>query len=62
MEIKQIKNERDYEKALRRVEELWESQEGSQEYKELDLLATLIEEYEDKEAATCPHACPKKRP
>jgi HTH-type transcriptional regulator/antitoxin HigA len=46
MEIKPIKNDRDYEQALRRVESLWESPEGSAESDELDVLATLIEAYE----------------
>jgi HTH-type transcriptional regulator/antitoxin HigA len=46
MEIKPIKNERDYEEALRRVESLWKSPEGSPEADELDVLATLIEAYE----------------
>jgi HTH-type transcriptional regulator/antitoxin HigA len=46
MEIKPIKNERDYEQALRRLESLWKSPEGSAERDELDVLATLIEAYE----------------
>jgi HTH-type transcriptional regulator/antitoxin HigA len=46
MKIKPIKNERDYEEALRRVESLWESPEGSEESDELDVLATLVEAYE----------------
>jgi HTH-type transcriptional regulator/antitoxin HigA len=46
MDIKPIKNERDYEQALRRVESLWKSPEGSPETNELDVLATLIETYE----------------
>jgi HTH-type transcriptional regulator/antitoxin HigA len=46
MDIKPIKSERDYEQALRRVESLWNSPEGSAESDELDVLATLIEVYE----------------
>jgi HTH-type transcriptional regulator / antitoxin HigA len=46
MEIKPIKNERDYDRALRRVESLWNSPDGSAESDELDILATLIEAYE----------------
>jgi HTH-type transcriptional regulator/antitoxin HigA len=46
MEIKPIKNERDYEQALRRVESLWKSPEGSAANDEMDVLATLIEAYE----------------
>jgi HTH-type transcriptional regulator/antitoxin HigA len=48
MDIKPIKNERDYEKALRRAESLWKSPEGSAESDELDILATLIEAYENE--------------
>ena len=46
MDIKPIKSEEDYEKALHRVESLWKSPEGSPESDELDVLATLIEAYE----------------
>lgn len=46
MDIKPIKREADYERALRRVEELWDSPEGSAECDELEILATLLEAYE----------------
>jgi HTH-type transcriptional regulator / antitoxin HigA len=46
MDIKPIRGEADYERALRRVEELWNAPEGSAEGDELDILATLIEAYE----------------
>ena len=46
MDIKPIRDEADYEEALRRVEELWNSLEGSAESDELDILTTLIEAYE----------------
>ena len=48
MDIKPIRGEADYERALRRVEELWNSREGSAESDELDILATLIEAYEQE--------------
>jgi HTH-type transcriptional regulator/antitoxin HigA len=48
MDIKPIRGEADYERALRRVEELWDSPEGSAESDELDILATLIEAYEQE--------------
>src|SRR5260370_1498472 len=48
MDIKHIKNERDYEKALRRAWSLWKSREGSGESDELDIRATLIEAYENE--------------
>jgi HTH-type transcriptional regulator/antitoxin HigA len=46
MEIKPIETDADYERALRRVEKLWDSTESSPESDELDVLATLIEAYE----------------
>src|SRR5258708_18997753 len=46
MEIKPIKNERDYEQALGRGESLGKSPEGSPEGDDLDVLATLIEAYD----------------
>lgn len=46
MEIEPIRNERDHERALRRVEALWGAAEGSKEHDELGVLATLIEAYE----------------
>jgi HTH-type transcriptional regulator / antitoxin HigA len=46
MDIKPIRGEADYERALRRVEELWNASEDSSESDELDILATLIEAYE----------------
>lgn len=46
MDIKPIKSEEDYEKALHRVGSLWKSPEASPESDELDVLATLIEAYE----------------
>ena len=48
MDIKPIRGEADYERALRRLEELWNSPEGSAESDELDILATLIEAYEQE--------------
>jgi HTH-type transcriptional regulator / antitoxin HigA len=46
MEINPIRNELDHEGALRRVQALWGAAEGSKEYDELGVLATLIEAYE----------------
>ncbi len=46
MDIRPIKAEADYERALRKVEELWDSAKGSPESDELDVLVTLIEAYE----------------
>ena len=46
MEIKPIRNESDYEAALRRIEDLWGVPPESSEGDELDVLATLTEAYE----------------
>src|SRR6266478_9940519 len=48
MDIRSFRGEADYERALRRVEELWNASAGSTESDELDILATLIEAYERK--------------
>lgn len=46
MKIKPIRTEADYERVLRRVEDLWDSPEGSPGSDELDVLVTLVEAYE----------------
>jgi HTH-type transcriptional regulator/antitoxin HigA len=47
MNIKLIKTKKDYEQALKRVESLWDAKPNSREGDELDVLATLIEKYEN---------------
>jgi HTH-type transcriptional regulator/antitoxin HigA len=46
-DIKPIRNEKDYEAALGEVERLWGAKSGTPRGDRLDLLATLIEAYED---------------
>ena len=46
--IKPIRTEKDYDAALREVERLWGAKSGTAEGDRLDVLATLIEAYEDK--------------
>jgi HTH-type transcriptional regulator/antitoxin HigA len=46
MDIKPVRSKADYDCALRRVESLWDSPEGSAQSDELDILTTLIEAYE----------------
>ena len=48
MNIRPIKTERDYKAVLRRVDELWNSPQGSPEEDELTVLATLIDAYEEE--------------
>jgi HTH-type transcriptional regulator/antitoxin HigA len=47
--IKPIRTERDYDAALREVERLWGAKSGTPDGDRLDVLATLIEAYEDKD-------------
>ena len=48
LKIRPIKTEADYDAALARAEALMDAEEGTPEADELDVLATLIEAYEDK--------------
>jgi HTH-type transcriptional regulator/antitoxin HigA len=48
MDIKLIKNKADYEKALKRLEILFDAPVGTPESDEADVLALLIDEYEKK--------------
>ena len=47
MDIKPIKTEADYEAALREVEHLFDSSPNTPEGDRLEVLATLIEAYEE---------------
>lgn len=48
MDMKLIKTQADYEKALKRLEEIFDAPIGSVESDEADVLALLIDEYEKK--------------
>ncbi|MFZ5553667.1 MAG: helix-turn-helix domain-containing protein [Bacteroidota bacterium] len=48
MEFKLIKTERDYKKALKRLEEIFDARPKSKEGDELEILALLIEKYEEE--------------
>ncbi len=48
MNIKPIRTDKDYEEALQRVEFLMDAKEGTTEFDELEILSTLIENYEAK--------------
>ena len=48
MEIIPIKSELDYRRTLARIEKLMDAHPGSSEEDELDILATLVEAYEEK--------------
>lgn len=46
MGIRPIRTKKDYSFALKRIEELWGSEEGTPEGDELDVLTTLVDSYE----------------
>ena len=48
MEIKPIRTGADYERTLREIERLWGAREGTPAGDRLDVLATLVEAYEQK--------------
>ncbi len=47
MVVRPIRNDADHAAALRRIEELWEAPEGSEESDELEVLSILVSVYED---------------
>ena len=47
MRIRPIKTEADHRAALARIEELWDAKAGSNEADELEVLATLLDAYEE---------------
>lgn len=48
MEIKPIRNEADYEKALERLEIIFDAKRGTDEGDELEILSILIDNYENQ--------------
>jgi HTH-type transcriptional regulator/antitoxin HigA len=49
MTIKPIKTERDYRKALKEIENLWDAKPNTSMGDRLDVLVTLVEAYEQKQ-------------
>ncbi|MGB5720417.1 MAG: transcriptional regulator [Woeseiaceae bacterium] len=47
MKLKPIKNDRELNRALRRIDELWGAKSGTPKGDELDVLMLLVEKYED---------------
>ncbi|MBI2968801.1 MAG: helix-turn-helix domain-containing protein [Bacteroidetes bacterium] len=49
MKIKPVRSEKDYQSALKRIDELvvLNPKEGTKEFDELDIISTLVEAYED---------------
>ena len=48
MNIRPIKTEKDYDKALERLEHIFDAKQGTKEGDELEILSILIEKYEDE--------------
>lgn len=48
MNISPIRNEKDYQKALKRLEVIFDSKSGTEEGDELEILAIMIDNYENK--------------
>ena len=48
MTIKPIKTEQDYQISLKRLEEIFDSKSGTSESDELEILAILVDDYENK--------------
>jgi HTH-type transcriptional regulator/antitoxin HigA len=48
MEIKPIKNEKDYNQALKRLETIFDAKPGTPESDELEVLGILIDQYENE--------------
>jgi HTH-type transcriptional regulator/antitoxin HigA len=47
MEIRPIRNDEDHAAAVREIEKLWGAASGTEEGDKLDILATLVEKYEE---------------
>ncbi len=54
MKLKIIKTEKEYELALQRLDEIFDAKPNTKEGDELELLALIIEEYEDKNYEIAP--------
>lgn len=48
MKLKPIRSENDYELGLKRLDEIFDAEPGSKDGDELEILAMLIEDYEEK--------------
>lgn len=51
MKLKPIKNDRELNRALKRIDELWGAKSGTPKGDELDVLMLLVEKYEDENYA-----------
>lgn len=49
MNIKPIRTEKDYEAACKRIDEIFQAESGTLEDDELEILATLVDKYEEEQ-------------
>ena len=49
MKIAPIRNKKDYEKALKRLEQIFDAKKGTEKGDELEILSILIEKYENEQ-------------
>ena len=54
MKLKPIKNDRELDRVLKRINELWDAKPNTQKGDELDVLMLLVEKYEDDHYAIPP--------
>lgn len=58
MKLRLLKNEDDYQKALKRLEKIFHAKKGSKEKEELEILVMLIQKYEDETVGEFPDPDP----
>ncbi len=52
--MRAIKNKKEHRLALKRIEELWDAKPGTPAGNELDILSTLVEQYEENNRDIAP--------
>jgi HTH-type transcriptional regulator / antitoxin HigA len=52
--LQPIRNREDHQAALKEIEKLFDSEQGTPEFDQLDILVTLVEAYEDKHEPILP--------
>lgn len=58
MQLKLIKTEEEYQKALKRLDEIFHAENGTKEQDELEILVMLIQRYEDETVGEFPDPDP----
>jgi len=58
MKLKLIKTEVDYQKALKRLDQIFHAKKGTKEQEELEILVMLIQRYEDETVGEFPDPDP----